>query len=506
MEAQLKQCVMYVDYEGLLSGLSRSQHLDIDNLLLHLLAKARQRFQVQHAVVLGDWTYHQGRAQLEAQGFLCRSLSTAETAINQMLYVSISEQIAANQAAEMYILVSNQSDYNAILRTLQQANKACVLWTLLPPPPSDQALCSEWEVITPLESPQSSSWPRQVMLQAIALAADHLQGNTDTPFLLSRLRDHLVRLSAFNSREDAWLAIAIREHILLQESSDFDVYYGYVNRQHAVVQKAQLIRERILSTFSTLLTNREWVAFSVLEKALRTTRVLADHQSFRHAWIELLVAEDVLMAQQIPQPDGPFQVTALRPNPAHSAMADLQRIQQHNLIRLIVHMRDVTGRKGKDAMAVSTLLKSLTGATTRVEASAALDHAKQQDIVHLETVVVPSRSASPVTVVRLQQGHALVQETLARRDQCIQLTNAIIEQRKTGVSETILAEALMAEQQIEKDEALFWIRLLVNEDILYVKHILLESQETVPIIYLNQQDVIVDQLLDQTSRDTGEVK
>lgn len=505
MEAQLKQCIMYVDYEGLLNGLSHSRHLDIDNLLLHLLAKARQRFQIQHAVVIGDWTYHRGRAQLEAQGFLCRSLSAA-TGINQMLYVSISEQIAANLAADVYILVSNQSGYDTILRALQQANKVCVLWTLVSPSPSDRMLCSEWEVIRPLENPQGILWPRQVMLQAIVLAADVLQGSTDAPFLLSRLREHLVRLSAFNSRADTWLAIAIREHILLQESADSAVYFGYVNRQHAVVQKAFLMRERILSTFSVLLTNREWVAFSVLEKSLRTAKVLADNQSFRHAWIELLVAEDVLIAQQVPQPDGPFQVTALRLNLAHPAMVALQHIQQRNLIRLIVHISNVTGRKGKDAMTVFTLLKSLMGVTTRVEASAALDQAKQQNIVQLESVTVSHRHAFPVTVVRLQQGHALVQETLARRDQCIQLTNTIIELRKTGVSEIILAKALMAEQQIERDEALFWIRLLVNEDILYVKHMLLESQETVPIIYLNQQDAIVDRLLEQTSRDTGEVK
>jgi hypothetical protein len=199
-------------------------------------------------------------------------------------------------------------------------------------------------------------------------------------------------------------------------------------------------------------------------------------------------------------------VTALRTNPAHPAIATLQRIQQHNLIRLILHISNVTSRKGEDAMAISALLKSLTGAMTRVEASAALNRAKQQDIIHFETVAVPRRSAFPVTVIRLQHGHALVQETLARRNQCIQLTDTIIEQRKIGVSETILAEALMAEQQIDRDLALFWIRLLISEDILYVKDMLLESQETIPIIYLNQQDAIVDQLLDQTSRDTGEVK
>jgi hypothetical protein len=508
MGEQFKRCVIYVDYEDLLSGLSRFQYLDIDNLLAHLLAKARQRFAVQQAIVLGDWMFHPNHSQLEELGFVCYSNPNAEATLQQALQSIMSEHLAANQGTEAYILVGGQSSYNAILRTCLRANKNCLLWTLMPPSPSDQELCTEWEVITLPYTDKSSLWPRQVMLQAIALAADHLYTNTEAPFSLSQLHDQLAILTPFQGRADTWLDIAIREQILLPQLSagKVDQFYASVNRQHVLVQKAFITRERILLTLSALQANRDWVAFSALEKALRSAIVLAEQQSLRHAWLELLIAEHMLVAGKFPQPGGSFQVTTLRLNPIHSAVAALPQLQERNLRRLIVIMRHFMERKRSTWMAVSRLLKSLTAITTRVEARAAISMAEQGGIIHIDSLSATHNATFSVTIAKLEHYHLLVQGTFARLDQLIQLINEIQDKRGSGVSETILVDRCCTAMDMQEDEAFFWLRLLLSEGMLYTKPISLGVQEAMPILYLNQQDPTVDQLLDETVKSIYEVQ
>ena len=508
MEEKREVGIMYVDYEGLLVSLSHVQYFDIDILLGHLLEKARERFDVQRAIVLGNWKHHASRDQLEQQGFLCRSISATGTEIGQMLLTSITESLATGNAADAYILVSGESTYNAVLRVLRQANRKSVLWTLVTPSSNDQALCSEWEPITAPNTLEVHAWPRQVMLQAIVLVADHLQSDTTKPFLLSHLCDHLAQFRSFHDRADTWLAIAIREQILLQQQPDdtSDVSYGYLNRQHPVVQKALLSRERILMTLSAMLHKREWVAFSALEKGLRTAKSLTASQHLRHAWLELLVAEGVLIAGQVPQLDGAFQVTTLRFNLQHPIVATLQRKQLQNLVRLIVAVSNLTIRKNYPWMAIASLLKVLTAATTRIEARATLSAAEQQGILEIGTIPSRRKPTSSVATVKLQPSHELVQDTLNRRDQLIALTHSTLTSRNTGVSESILTEAFITGNHMEKEEALFWIRLLISEGILYVNQITLGSGDVIDLIYLEDQDSLVDQVLSRTSTNTREVK
>jgi hypothetical protein len=509
MEVEQKTCIVYVDYEGLLVSLSRVQYFNIDDVLSNLLAKAQERFLVQRAIVLGDWTYHQGRRQLERQGFLCRTVAASGSEIDQMLQSSIAESLATHNAVHTYILVSGTSDYNSTLRFLRKANRESILWTLIPPSSSDQALCSLWEsIILPPTEIEAGPWSRQMMLQAIAMAADHLQGDSDTPFLMSRLHAHLAQLDPFHGRVDTWLAIASREQILLlqQPENPLDEPYGYLNRQLAIVRKALFIRERILVTLGAMLVNREWVAFSAIEKGLCTARLLADSQQARHAWLELFVAEGVFIAEHISQPDGVFQVTTLRFNLEHPLITTLQRQQRHNLIRLIITISDFTARRGYPWMAVASLLKCLTGTITRIEARATLSAAEQQNIIETGSLPGKQNPALPVTTVKLQQQHALVQETLTRRDQLIAFTSSILTSRNTGVSESVLTEEFVARGQLQKSEALFWIGLLTDERVFSVEPPPSGAGDAAPMIKLAEQDPLVDHVLALTSDYSREVK
>ncbi len=509
MVVEQKTCIVYVDYEGLLVGLSHIQYVNIDDLLSNLLAKARDRFLIQHAIALGNWTYHESRRQLEQQGFLCRTVSATGPEISQMLQSSIAESLATNTAVDTYILVSGTSDYNSTLRLLRQANRECIVWTLIPPPPGDQALCSQWELIT--LSPdriEANPWSRQMMLQAIAVAADQLQGDPDTPFLMSHLHAHLAQLRPFSSQVDTWLAIAIREQILLlnQPENILDESYGYLNRQLAIVRKALDIRGHILVTLGAMLVKREWIAFSTLEKGLRTAKLLADNQRSRHAWLELLVAEGMLIAEHVPQPAGPFQVTTLRFNQMHPLVATLQGQQTYDLIRLIITMSDFTGRRDYPWMAVASLLRSLTEATTRIEARATLSAAEQRHIIEIGSVPSKRKPTLPVTTARLQHQHELVQETLTHRDQLIALTYAVLTSRNTAVSESVLIEELVIRGQLQKSEAVFWIKLLTDEGIFSVEPPPSGVGNVATMIKLAEEDPIVDRVLASANEKRREVK
>src|SRR5258707_10605822 len=97
-----------------------------------------------------------------------------------------------------------------------------------------------------------------------ALAADHCSMAGETPLLLSRLRSQFASLPPFQQGVDTWLAIAIHEQILFPRLSTegTNQVEVFVNRQHALVQKALLSRERVLLTLDVLQARSEWIAFS----------------------------------------------------------------------------------------------------------------------------------------------------------------------------------------------------------------------------------------------------
>jgi len=497
---------MYVDYESLLIGFSHFQYLDMDNFLTDLLERAHLRFQVQKAIVLGDWTNHTNRNRLENNGFICLPITATETEGGREIQVSIAENLDSKDAVEVYILVSGRPEHRPILRQLYLADKESVLWVFVPPSSDDLALCSSWELVTPSSILEVDPWPRQVVLHAVAIVADHLQSDNSTPFLISHLLDGLRKLEPYITLQDIWLNIAVREQIvLLRQSEDhFDMPYGLLNRQHAVVQKSLLIRERILTTLAAMLAKHDWVAFSTAEKALRTARPLANSQSFRHAWLELLVAEEVLIAKPLSQPDGSYMVTTLRLNKAHPAIAIEHHQQYLNLVYLIVIISNFTTRKSYHWMAVASLLKILTRATTRVEARATLSAAEEQGIIQLGALPSPKNPEFSVATLQLNQTHSLVQETIAQRDQVILLIDSLLTRRKFVVTESVLKEEVISAGQMKEEEASFWIWLLEMEGLLGAEPISLGHEDVVNIVRLKFEDPLVNQILNQANQDKRE--
>src|SRR5579863_218190 len=122
-------CRMYVDYEDFMVGLSHLQQLDVDNVLIHLLERARQRLQVQAALAFGDWTSHVSQPRLEEQGFICRTISGTDAEASRTLQAKIASDIKSHERMDLYLLVSWKADLIPLLRQLNQEGRAIMLWT-----------------------------------------------------------------------------------------------------------------------------------------------------------------------------------------------------------------------------------------------------------------------------------------------------------------------------------------------------------------------------------------
>jgi hypothetical protein len=503
-----KPCVMYVDYESLAAHFTQTPYVDIDAIVIGLLEKAHQQFDVQGAVVLGDWRRLSSKRRLEMHGFICRSTHLTDLEGHHLIRHGITERLATHRADEVYLLVGGQPEYTAILRQLQRSGKDSILWTVVQPSANDRELCSAWEQINMPSGISISSWPRQVMLHAVVLAAIHLQQTIGDRFQIGDLLDNLRRMDSFGSSAEIWLTVAIRERVLLlQDSNDpLDPPYGWVNTYHAVTQKALLIRDRILNTLSTMLQHREWIAFNTAERGLRSVKQLAESQHIRHAWLELLVALDMLVSRRIPRPDGKFVTTTLHINTNHSVVAMHRTEHYLQLVRLILKMSNFLERRGYSWIAASTLLKMLTGTSSRAEARATLTIAQEQAIVQIDSLLSPYNPPLTVTIVRLNQNHQLVNETLARRDQLIALANTVLAWRRFGVSEMVLVDEFTASGALSEDDALFWIWLFVSEDLFHSTHFTQGTHDSIRMLQLNITDSVVSAALEQTGKELREVQ
>lgn len=340
---------------------------------------------------------------------------------------------------------------------------------------------------------ERSTWPRQIYLQALALATDHLQRETTAPFSLPALLAHLTSLPSFGAQAERWLTTALTERIILPQPGTVAKDAGLLNRRHPLVQKALLIRERILSTTSILQAERGWIAFATLEQALKTCRDCAGSQRLRQLWLELLVELDVLHIGQQPQPDGPSQTTTLALNPESPVIAIPRQQQQRNVIRLIVVCSNYQERRQLPWAIASHVLRRLTGLVTHTEARDALRRAEQEGIVAVEVVPGRRNPGRPVTVIKLHQEHERVHEWQALRDHLIRLTSQALGQRPLGISEAVLIETFWSSYQLTEDEGWFWLRLLEQDDILSVAMLQLGSQGKEKIVDLRLGDPVVRQ-------------
>jgi hypothetical protein len=313
-------------------------------------------------------------------------------------------------------------------------------------------------IAAPLDRP----WPRRLLRQALALSADHLQRETAAPFPLSSLLTRLGELDLFDEAAgERWLATALKERLILVQQPTI----GSLNRSHPLVQKALLIRERILTTTSILQEQEGWVAFTTLEQALRTCRICAGDVRARRLWLELLIKLNVLHARLQAQPDGPFQTTVLTFNQESPVVAIPKQQQQRNLLRLILICSSYSESNQASPLAASHIVRTLTGPITRVEARTALAQAEQEGLIAVEYLEGGRRAKQPLSGITLQQGDERVRACLELRDHLIRRIEQSLRQRPSGISASALVGAFWHSYQLPEEEGWFWLRVLEQTNI-----------------------------------------
>jgi hypothetical protein len=151
-------------------------------------------------------------------------------------------------------------------------------------------------------------------------------------------------------------------------------------------------------------------------------------------------------------------------------------------------------------VAIGSLLRLLTGDTTRIEVRATLQAAEQQQIIIIESLAGKHKITSPVAIIRLQPTHSLVQKTLTLRNQLIAITYDLLSKRAISVSEAVLTEEFRAKAQLSKSEAFFWIELLIQIGSFIIEPAPADTSNVARLLTLSEQDSSIDQILARDSQ------
>lgn len=507
-----KVCALLIDYNGLAVALSRRQHWDVDQVLIDVKNKAAENFLVQSATAFGHWEAP-SRARLELNGFICEPVQTV-VQICSAIQQAIERSLARGDSTDVYVLVDSDLDPTLLAKSVEQAHKELILWSVATPSADTRTLYSAWEVIPLTQLNAHNQWPRRVMLYAIAIGADYLNSERNDPFLLSHLYNHLQTLPAFNRTSvDMWLDLAVRQEIILphQSSGPFGSPYAELNRSHPVVQKALRTRERILAVLDAMMAGREWVAFGTIEKALQSSKLLAGSQRMRQAWLELLVSEQVLLAKPLRSPGSDQVTTTLRPNSAHPIFATVGRRRLQSLSHLIVALDDLELRRRSEWVSAANLLRSLTRVTTHAEARTTLIRAQADGMVEFKSVPSRENPERKAALVRVNQANPQVRKILDRRDQLIQTTDALLRNRglidrELGITPFALEKELVHEEGMDEDDAFFWIQLLRYEHVLTDVRVSHAPRQVVRIVHLGLDDAVVFHALERHIHSAQEVQ
>lgn len=500
-------CTAYVDYENLVDVLSRQHSLDIVTLLNQLLVRAHQQFRIQRILIFGNWTLYPMPSGINIRGVVRCACNNPGIDASLEIEESIIQGLAGKESSDAYLLISGQVRYLQALKRLHQAQKKSILWALLPLSEHDQIWSSEHETLRVPARLVKQKWPRQILLQAVALEAARAGKAENGSLTLPALREILQQRPTLKSWVDNLLSLALRDRVLLLQEVPDPLQEPLIslNRRHELSQQAQLIQGHILTSVSILQRSRGWVAFSTLDRALQNYALLAESQQLRQHWIELLVEQGYLQSQRRPHPDGQRSTTILSLDPSSTHTPVEQQLAQ-NLTTLICVLDIVSYRRRKAWISTAQLYRYLTPHMVYAEARVTLAQAVETTILTSETRVSKRNPARSTTAVWLNHEHPLVQKRLARRDRLLLVAFTHLAQRDFRSSESLLLEEWSAIEQIEEEEARTWLRLLHLVGIIQKEPFEAWANTGEHIVYLIQDDPLMHTLRANQERQWMEVQ
>ncbi|MCL4301657.1 MAG: NYN domain-containing protein [Anaerolineae bacterium] len=479
MSEKPEHCALYIDYGSLVTRLNRQRifHIPITDMVEAFKEEAKQYGQLAAIHVFADWTRYDGANLFQQSGVVAKFTPFGHRNAHSEISKEINTLLNTNGTIDTFILVANDKDYEFITQRLRNLGHQVVLWGIKQFVKSN--LINAVDKFTPIEDilrleleKPPLKIPRHFMLTALIIILDNQMATLESYQIPQGLCiERLNSLAHFDSNGQMWLNQAIEENLVAEVS---DPYYQdnslcFLNDKHPKVQLALDTRDRLLLAMDSALHGKRWIAFNTLEQSLRSHRVFGANEAKRRLWIELLISENLILAEKYNNPNKPHlpPTTALMLNQDHPVMQEIPQLVNNQLQRLIITVENFLLSRGYQWIAASTLLRLLENYLTQASAQSVLSFASDEGIILIEKLESASHSGRSVSTVRLNEKNKLVQNTLKQRNRAVRIVAATLLTRKSGLSHSILISSLEAEHFGYSDTyRRFWLDVLIRTEVL----------------------------------------
>ena len=357
---QTKNVAIYIDFENIAISLNEQGYIvNLDTLLESFVRQGKAHGQVVKIAAYAPWGQRGSLPPLVDQA----GREVADEAPSRLMMANVdpvfnlpgknsadmrmAKDIITDSghtdAADVYVVASGDRDFKDVINALRSRNKTVIIWSVHGSTSrqleNNPNLIIEYiEDFTNLQTHQSLSLasvtfnedgsvgcftPSQWSSVIILFDRVAQQAGTDV-LLLQQVIDQLIEVGAVVSqaRGEDLVSQAISLGILRQMSSKDRVV---LDRNHPVVEKTCLIRDRIVTRVVNTLNVRGWeyVNYGFLLKGLAMDRELERpglnySDQWRSDWIDCLVREKVLQRELVPHRHNPEDlVPVIKLNPEY---------------------------------------------------------------------------------------------------------------------------------------------------------------------------------------------
>jgi len=202
---------------------------------------------------------------------------------------------------------------------------------------------------------------------------------------------------------------------------------------------------------------------------LRSQAIFGLDEKTRRNWIELLISENLILAQQRKNPDRPDlpPTTALIVNHDHALVEEIPLLVQQQLYRLIILVDGFLTNRNYNWIAASTLMKILKGYLSPVAAQNVFSFARDENVISIIKLNNIKDSLYQVSAIHLNYENDDVKKALKYRNLYLNEIAVAFENRGNGLSHSGLYSYLSKNIPGEVQPSIqFWVDVFVRGNIL----------------------------------------
>ena len=471
-------CALYIDHLSLSLYLSRRSvfSVELGAVAESLLNAAGVVGNVKIARAFADWARLEGANSFESFGIQAKFTHPKHRTSAGDIKDDVFQWLDKDDTIQTVILVANDISYWSLINQLQSRGKKVVLWG--GKDSVDIKLLDKVDEFIEIDEillldvkPTELDMPRSMILNAVCLALDDLmalRGITEIPLqvCLDYIKDNLHIFKDTNCFNQAHA-----ENLIILTSAPYDseiVLYS-LNERSPRVQTVLEIRNRLLLTLDSALRGRHWISFNHLERMLRSQAIFGLDEKTRRNWIELLISENLILAQQRKNPDRPDlpPTTALIVNHDHALVEEIPLLVQQQLYRLIILVDGFLTNRNYNWIAASTLMKILKGYLSPVAAQNVFSFARDENVISIIKLNNIKDSLYQVSAIHLNYENDDVKKALKYRNLYLNEIAVAFENRGNGLSHSGLYSYLSKNIPGEVQPSIqFWVDVFVRGNIL----------------------------------------